>query len=57
MIAVDSDAGMAVSFVTTTEEFDAYVVRELTSLADLLRQAGRVELWSGTESAQVATIN
>ena len=57
MIAVDSDAGMAASFVTTTKECDAYVVRMPTSLVDLLRQAGRVELWSDTESAQLTLVN
>ena len=57
MIAVDRDAGMAASFVTGTKECDAYVVRRLTNFVDRLHEAGRIELWSDTESVQIAASN
>ena len=56
IIAVDHDTGLAVSFVTGTKECDAYVVRRLAEFVDRLHQAGRVELWSDTESAPIAII-
>jgi hypothetical protein len=57
VVGVDRNTGLDVAFVTSTRDCYASVVRRLINHIDRLRHAGRVQIWSDTESAPCALVS